>query len=222
MCARTLPSGFRVDHDCRVRQGARLVLPIAVAVTAFGATFGVLGRAAGMGVAAPLVMSATTFAGSAQLAVASVLGNGGSVAAAVAAAVLLNARYVPIGVSVGAGFTASPPLRLLQSQLIVDESWALAMRRRFDLGILLGAGLVLYVAWNVGTGLGVVGGSYLGDPGRLGLDAAFPALFLALLAPQLRPPRALAAGLVGAALAFALVPFVPQGLPIVAASAAAR
>jgi 4-azaleucine resistance transporter AzlC len=204
-----------------VREGARLVLPIAVAVVAFGATFGVLARAAGMGVAAPLVMSATTFAGSAQLAVASVLGNGGSVAAAIAAAVLLNARYVPIGVSVGAGFTASPPLRLLQSQLIVDESWALAMRRRFDVGVLLGAGLVLYVAWNAGTGLGVLGGSFLGDPGRLGLDAAFPALFLALLAPQLQGRRAVAAALVGAALAFALVPFVPQGLPIVAASAAA-
>ena len=95
------------------------------------------------------------------------------------------------------------------------------MRRRFDVGVLLGAGLVLYVAWNAGTGLGVLGGSFLGDPGRLGLDAAFPALFLALLAPQLRGRRAVAAALVGAALAFALVPFVPQGLPIVAASAAA-
>jgi 4-azaleucine resistance transporter AzlC len=204
-----------------VREGARLVLPIAVAVAAFGATFGVLARSAGMGVAAPIVMSATTFAGSAQLAVASILGNGGSVAAAVVAAALLNARYVPIGVSVGAAFTAPQPLRLLQSQLIVDESWALAMRRRFDVGILLGAGLVLYVAWNVGTGLGVLGGSYLGDPRRLGLDAAFPALFLALLAPQLRARRALAAALLAGVIAFALVPLVPEGLPVVAASAAA-
>jgi predicted branched-subunit amino acid permease len=204
-----------------VREGARLVAPLAVAVAAFGAAFGLLARTAGMGVAAPLVMSATTFAGSAQLAAASILGNGGGVAAAIAAAVLLNTRYVPIGVSVGASFTAPAPLRLLQSQLIVDESWAIAMRRRFDVAVLLGAGLVLYVAWLGGTTVGVVGGSFLGDPGRLGLDGAFPALFLALLVPQVRGRRAAAAALVAVGLAFALIPFVPQGLPIVAASAAA-
>ena len=204
-----------------MRQGARLVAPIAVAVAAFGATFGLLARAAGMGVAAPLVMSATTFAGSAQLAVASTLREGGSVAAAIAAALLLNARYVPISVSVGSEFGAPRPLRLLQSQLIVDESWALAIRRRFDVGILLGAGIVLFAAWNGGTVLGVLGGGFLGDPERLGLDAAFPALFLALLVPQLRASRAAAAAIAGAVVAFVLIPLVPQGMPIVAAAAAA-
>ena len=74
----------------------------------------------------------------------------------------------------------------------MDESWALAGRRgRFEYGVLIGAGLVLYVVWVGGTALGTVIGDLL-DPEAIGLDAAFPALFLALLAPYLRNRRALA------------------------------
>jgi len=114
----------------RYLEGARAVAPIGVAAAAFGLSFGVLARAAGMGWAAPMVMSATTFAGSAQFAVASVLGNAGSAAAAIAAAVMLNARFAPISISVASAFEGSASRRLLQSQLIVDESWAIALRRR--------------------------------------------------------------------------------------------
>ena len=169
--------------------GLRLAAPIAVAAFAFGVSFGLLARAAGMGLVAPLVMSATTFAGSAQFAAASILGAGGGIVAAATAAVLLNARYAPISIAVAPGFVGGSVLRrLLESQLIVDETWALATGRggRINRGLLLGAGLALYPAWLLGTALGVLGGERLGDPERLGLDAAFPALFLALLLPQVR------------------------------------
>ena len=86
--------------------------------------------------------------------------------------------------------------------------------------VLLGAGALLYAGWVGGTALGVLGGSALGDPARLGLDAAFPALFLALLAPRLRERRALAAAVAGGALAAALIPVAPAGVPIIAAAAA--
>lgn len=190
---------------------------------AFAVSYGVLARTAGMGRVAPIVMSATTFAGSAQFAVASILHAGGTVAAAILAAVLLNARYGAISVSVADLFGGPAPKRFLQSQLIVDESWAMASRGggRFDRGILLGAGLLLYLCWVGGTALGVLGGGFLGNPERLGLDAAFPALFLALLLPQLAGRRrAPAAALAAAVLALALVPVTPAGIPIVAASAA--
>ena len=80
--------------------GARDVAPIALAAVVIGMSFGILARDAGMGVIAPIVMSLTTFAGSAQMASASVMQDGGAVAAAVGAAILLNLRYVAIGVSV--------------------------------------------------------------------------------------------------------------------------
>jgi 4-azaleucine resistance transporter AzlC len=206
----------------RYRDGARAALAVAATVWFFGASFGLVARAAGMGVLAPLVMSATTFAGSAQFAVTSILGAGGGAAAAIGAAVLLNARYAPISISVAPLFRGRLPRRLLESQLIVDESWALASRGggRFDRRILLGAGLLLYVSWVSGTAVGVIAGDALGDPKDLGLDGAFPALFLALLAPQLRAPRAAVAAAVGAVIALALIPVTPAGTPIIAASAA--
>jgi 4-azaleucine resistance transporter AzlC len=206
-----------------MRAGARAALPLAVAVGIFGISFGVLARSAGFGAVAPVVMSATTFAGSAQFAAVSIVRDGGGLAAATTAAVLLNARYGPIGLSVAPSLRGNVLIRFLHSQLTVDESWAIANRGggRFDRAALAGAGLVLYLAWVAGTAIGVAGGDILGDPEDLGLDAAFPALFLALLVPQLRRRRLVAAAVAGSAVALALVPFTRPGVPIIAASLAA-
>ena len=216
------PSSVSVSASApRFRDGVRAALAVAATVWFFGASFGLVARGAGMGVAAPLIMSATTFAGSAQFAVSSILGGAGGAAAAIAAAVLLNARYAPISISVAPLFRGPRLRRLLEAQLIVDESWALAARGgRFDRRILLGAGLLLYVSWVSGTAVGALVGDALGDPKDFGLDGAFPALFLALLVPQLRAPRAATAALVGAAIALALIPVTPPGTAIVVASAA--
>jgi branched chain amino acid efflux pump len=210
------------SYALRYREGARAALAVAATVWFFGASFGLVARAAGMGAVAPLVMSATTFAGSAQFAVTSILGAGSGAAAAIAAAVLLNTRYAPISISVASLFHGPLPRRLVESQLIVDESWALSSRGagRFDRRVLIGAGLLLYVSWVSGTAVGVFAGRALGDPKDLGLDGAFPALFLALLVPQLQGRRAVAAATTSAVIALLLIPFTPPGVPIVAASAA--
>jgi 4-azaleucine resistance transporter AzlC len=202
--------------------GSRAALPFAVAVVGFGISFGVLARAAGFEPLAAVVMSATTFAGSAQFAAAGVLEAGGAISAAVVAAILLNARYAPVGLSVSPVLTGPAWKRFLLAQLVVDESWALAARPdgRFDRGVLVGAGLTLYVAWVGSTAVGALGAEVLGDPSVLGLDAAFPALFLALLWPQLRSRPAPEAAALGAVIALALVPVSPPGVPIIAASAA--
>jgi 4-azaleucine resistance transporter AzlC len=175
-----------------------------------------------MGALAPVVMSATTFAGSAQFAAAAILGDAGTVAAAIVAAVLLNARYAPMSVAVADGFRGPLWRRFFASQLIVDESWALSAREegRFDVPFMLGVGLMLYPMWVTGTAIGVLAGDLIGDPERLGLDAAFPALFLALLAGQIETRDARVAALLGGAIAAALVPIAPAGIPIVAAVAA--
>ena len=209
-------------NPTRYRDGARAIAPIAVAAVTFGASFGVLARSVGIDALAATVMSATTFAGSAQFAVASILGTSGGIAAAILAATLLNARDAPISVSVAPLFEGGKIRRLLEAQLIVDESWAVSRRAdgRFDRRLLIGAGLVLYVSWVTGTALGSIGGEALGDPADLGLDAAFPALFLALLIPQVRSRRALAAAVLGGTVALVLIPFTPAGVPIVAAAGA--
>jgi 4-azaleucine resistance transporter AzlC len=202
--------------------GVRRALPLALAVLAFGVSYGVLAREAGMGSVAPLVMSATTFAGSAQFAVASVLSTGGGLAAACVAAILLNARYAPIGMSVADVLSPRRLRRLVEAQLVVDESWALSNRGggRFDRNVLLGAGALLYLAWLGGTALGIVGGNLVGDPNKLGLDAAFPALFFALLVGQIHSRRAAGAAALGGGIALIAVPFTRPGIPLIAACVA--
>jgi 4-azaleucine resistance transporter AzlC len=204
------------------RDGARKVAPIAVAAFAFALSFGVLAPTSGIDTLEAIVMSATTFAGSAQFAAASILGVGGGVVSAIVAATLLNARYAPISVSVAPIFVGSPARRLLESQLIVDESWALSKRPdgRYDRRLLVGGGLLLYVCWVGGTAVGVLAGDALGDPSELGLDAAFPALFLAILVTQVHSRLELAAAVLGGVIALALLPAAPAGVPIIAAAAA--
>ena len=207
--------------EVRIRDGVRVALPLLPGPVLFGLSFGVLADAAGIGSVAAVVMSATTFAGSAQFAAVSVLDAGGTVLAAILAAVFLNARYVAISVTVASIFPGGRARRFAESQLIVDESWALSGRSgRFEWPILVGAGLALYVLWVVSTALGTVLGSALGDPNQLGLDAAFAALFLALLAPYLRARRAAQAAALAGLITLLLLPVAPAGVPIVAASAA--
>jgi 4-azaleucine resistance transporter AzlC len=202
--------------------GARAVAPIAIAAMAFGVSFGILARDANMGMAAPLVFSLTTFAGSAQFATASVLQSGGAVITAIVAAVLLNLRYLAVGMSVAPALRGSKLRRFAESQLAVDESWAVSQRDgRVDRDRLVGAGLVLFAAWFSGSAIGVFGGSALGDPSDYGLDAMFPALFLALLAGQIGTRRNRVAALSGALIALALTPVLPAGVPIVVAVAGA-
>jgi 4-azaleucine resistance transporter AzlC len=207
-----------------LRRGAVTAVPLAIAVGLFGVSFGVLSvSTGGMGALPAIAMSATTFAGSAQFAAASIVSGGGQPIAAIAAGLLLNARYLPIGVSVARFLFGGPIQRFAQAQLVVDESWAIASRGggTFDAHRLVGAGIVLWLAWVAGTIIGVIGGEALGDPAALGLDAAFPALFLALVIPQLIGRREVAAAVLGAAIAIALVPFTPAGVPIIAAAGAA-
>ena len=208
-----------MDEPKTYRHGVRAVAPLAVAVGGFGISFGVLARSAGMGIVAPILMSMITFAGSAQFAAISIFDTGGTVATAVTAAVLLNARYGPIGLNVAPSLTGGRLSRFLHAQLVVDETWAVASEGagRFDPRVLVGAGVTLYSAWVAGTAVGVGFGDVLGDPASWGLDAAFPALFLALLVPQLRDRSAWSAAGVGAAVALALTPFTPPGVPIVCA-----
>ena len=187
----------------------------------FGLSFGVLAQAAGMGAAAAVVMSGTTFAGSAQFAAAAVIDAAGGVATAITAAVLLNARYTPISLTVAPSMSGSPLRRLLEAQLIVDESWAVSQvgGGRVDRRLLIGAGLTLYVGWVGGTAIGTLGAGFLGDPESYGLDAAFPALFLALLVRQLTGRRAVLTAVAATAVSLALVPFTSPGVPIIAAAA---
>lgn len=200
-----------------MRRGVRLAAPLFPAAAALGASFGVLARTAHLDAVAAVVMSATTFAGSSQVAAVSVLGAGGGIAAAVLAALLLNARYAPIGISVAGSFRGPLLKRFAQAQLVVDESWALS---RGDRPVLLGVGATLWFAWVGGTAAGALAGQAIGNTAKFGLDGAFAALFVALLATQLRTRSRVVVAVAGATIAAVLIPVTAPGVPILAATAA--
>jgi 4-azaleucine resistance transporter AzlC len=182
-------------------------------------SFGVLARSLDWGVVAPIAASTVVFSGSAQFALADVLGAGGSALAAIVAAVLVNARFAVMGVAIASTLEGGRLRRAFEAQATVDASWALANRGggRFDRDILVGATLPQYGAWVGGTIVGVAAGDSI-DPEALGLDVLFPAFFLGLLIEELRSGRQhiAAAGIAGA-LALVLIPFTPPGVPIIAA-----
>jgi 4-azaleucine resistance transporter AzlC len=209
-----LPEGFR--------QGLRAGIPFGVAGLLLSVSFGVIAQDAGLSALAAIVMSLIVFAGSAQFAAIAILGQGGTVGAAIVAAALMNSRFLPMGVAFGPSLPGGPAKRAAQGQAVVDASWALAARGdgTFDRWMLFGATAVQYLAWQAGTIAGALWGDVLGDPEALGLDAIYPAFFLALLLTEARSRRALGVALLGAAIALALVPFTPAGVPILAASVA--
>ena len=205
--------------------GIRAGLPFALLAGVIAITFGALARSLGWGVLAPIMFSVTTFSVAAQFAVAAVLGAGGGVFAAIAAAVLLNARFLPMGIAVAPFLEGGPLRRALEGQTILTTSWVLASRGggRFDRAFMIGATVPQYVAWTVGTAVGVLSHVVVGDVEKLGLDVIFPAFFLAVLMRELRSrgKRTIAATAIAATLAAALVPIAPPGVPVLAACGAA-
>jgi 4-azaleucine resistance transporter AzlC len=202
-------------------KGMRAGVPYAIASGLVGISFGVLARPV-MGAAPAIVMSVIVFAGSAQFAALAVLSAGGGALPAIVAGVLLNLRFVPMGIAIAPWLPHGSLGRALRGQALIDASWALANRGdgRFDTEFLVGSTLVQYPAWVLGTALGVVVGASIGNPDTLGLDAIFPAFFLGLLLNEIRRPGAPRVCALGAVIALALIPVAPAGVPIIAASLA--
>ena len=203
-----------------LRAGLRAGAPFGAASGLLSLSFGVLAIEAGMPSVAAIVMSVIVFAGSAQFAAVAILAAGGGVGAAVSAAALMNSRFLPMGIALGPSLPGGPLRRALQGQAVLDASWAMASRGdgSYDRHYLFGHTGVQYVAWVLGTVVGVLGAGALGDSRALGLDAVFPTFFLALLLAELRDGRAAGVALAASLVAIALVPVAPPGAPVLAAS----
>jgi len=204
----------------RFREGLKLGVPFAIAGFLVAVSFGIVAVGVGLSAVAAIVMSMIVFAGSAQFAAIAILAAGGGVGSAIGAAALMNSRFLPMGVALAPSLPGRALWRAAQGQTVVDASWALAAREdgTFDRWLLFGSTSIQYLTWTTGTALGALGGDLLGDPDRLGLDAIYPAFFVALLVSEARSRRARSAAAFGALIALALVPFAPAGVPVLVAS----
>lgn len=186
-----------------------------------GASFGAIAVSAGLPIWVPVAMSVFVFAGAAQFILVGVLAAGGNPLAAVASALLVNTRLVPLGFSISDTLDGTSwPRKLLGSHLITDEAVAFTAmegertRRRAAFWL---CGIGLFVAWNIGVLIGSVLGGQITDTAALGLDAAFPAVLIALVMPALRDTLTRNAALIGAAIAVAAALVLPPGLPVLLA-----
>ena len=198
-------------------------LLLAIAVGVVGLTFGVLADAAGLELAQIVVMSTLVFTGASQFAAVSVVDGGGSGGAAVDSAMLLAARNALYGPVVARLLPSSRVPRMVGTHLTIDETAAMASVQHDDVraaDAFWWTGLWLWSLWNAGSIAGALIGAVIGDPETWGLDAAFPAAFVALLAPHVRSSPGRVAALVGAALAVVTVPIAPAGVPLLVAAIA--
>jgi 4-azaleucine resistance transporter AzlC len=219
------------QSDAELRSVVTASITLGLATGVFAISFGVGAVSTGASIAQTCTMSLLVFTGASQFSLVSVLGAGGSAASALAGAGLLAVRNGVYGLSMaphlfdrggpeGARHTLGR--RLLAAQLVLDETTAMAtaqqdlFHRRAAFWI---TGFSVYFFWNLGTLVGALAGSAI-DPKTFGLDAAFPAAFVAMLWPSLRDERArLAAGL-GAVICLVLIPFVPVGIPVLCSALA--
>ncbi|MFF4489671.1 AzlC family ABC transporter permease [Streptomyces sp. NPDC001544] len=186
-----------------------------------GVSFGAVSVAGGLPLWVPVVMSVVVYAGSAQFSAVGVLLAGGGPLAAAATGLLLNTRTAAFSLAVAETIGGGRLARLVGAHLVTDETVAFALaqedpgRRRAAFWI---SGLGLFAVWNAGVLAGAFAGNALGDTARYGLDAAFPAVLVALVLPTLRTDRAARrSALLGAALALAVTPAVPAGVPVLVA-----
>lgn len=207
-------------RDPRMRQVISACITLGFAVGVFAVSFGVSAVSAGASVAQACAMSLLVFTGASQFSLVSVIGSGGTAASAFGGAALLAARNGVYGLAMAPHLEGSLGKRLVAAQLTIDESTAMAVaqddpaHRRAAFWV---TGMSVYLFWNVGTFIGAELGTAI-DPTKYGLDAAFPAAFVAILFPVLKDRVARRAAITGAVVCLALIPFVPVGIPILAAT----
>jgi branched chain amino acid efflux pump len=198
----------------------RDVLSMALAVALVGASLGAIAVSKGVPLWMITLMGAVVFAGGSEFMAVGLIAAGAAPITAVLSGLMLNARHLPFGLSVGGLLDRGWPSRLVGSHLMIDESVAFALaqdttaekKRAYWL-----TGIALYCAWAPAIFLGGLLGQRIGDPTAFGLDAAMPAALLALIMPSLREFRTFRAVAVGVLIAVVTTPVLPEGLPVMVA-----
>jgi 4-azaleucine resistance transporter AzlC len=204
-------------------RGAAAMIPLWAGVVPFAVAFAVIARSEGFTLLEVAALSGVLFAGSAQLAVVSMVAAGSGLVAVTLTVLLLNLRHLLYGVSLRP--MLSPHSRIprpLLAFLLTDEAYGVTVHAyqqgRGSNAFLLGAGVSLYVVFNAATLGGAVLGAAIPDPSSLGLDFVFPLTFLALLLPLLRTSRHVAVALIAGVCALAVGRVAGGGVTIVAAT----
>uniref|UniRef100_A0AAU2VHD7 AzlC family ABC transporter permease n=1 Tax=Streptomyces sp. NBC_00003 TaxID=2903608 RepID=A0AAU2VHD7_9ACTN len=202
----------------------RDALGVGVAVGLSGFAFGVTSAGSGLSLLQTCALSLLVFTGASQFALVGALAAGGNPFTAAAGAFFLGTRNAFYGLRLSQLLALPRALRPLAAQWVIDETTAVTLaqptRRAARIGFTV-TGLTLYVLWNLTTLAGALGAQALGDTDAWGLDAASPAVFLALLAPMLKSSTERITAAFAVVLVLGLLPVLPAGAPVLVAALAA-
>ncbi|WP_101255557.1 AzlC family ABC transporter permease [Streptomyces barkulensis] len=215
------PAADRGGND---RAVVRDALGVGVAVGLSGFAFGVTSAGAGLSLAQTCALSLLVFTGASQFALVGALAAGGTPLTAAAGAFFLGTRNAFYGLRLSSLLRLPRAVRPAAAHLVIDETSLVALAQRDRRAARIGftvTGVTLYLLWNLTTLLGALGAAALGDTAAWGLDAAGPAVFLALLAPMLRTAAERATAGLAVLLGLGLLPVLPAGVPVLVAALAA-
>ncbi|MEU0288756.1 AzlC family ABC transporter permease [Streptomyces sp. NPDC006147] len=202
----------------------RDALGVGIAVGLSGFAFGVTSAGSGLSLLQTCALSLLVFTGASQFALVGALAAGGGAVTAAAGAFFLGVRNAFYGLRLSQLLALPRAVRPFAAQWVIDETTAVSLaqptRRSARIGFLV-TGLSLYLLWNLTTLLGALGAEAIGDTDAWGLDAAGPAVFLALLAPMLRTGTERAVAALAVLLGLGLLPVLPAGVPVLVAALAA-
>jgi len=199
-------------------------LGVGIATGAYGVGFGAVSVASGLSVAQTCALSLLVFTGASQFALVGVIAAGGAPISGALTALLLGTRNTLYGLRLAPLLSWTGWRRAAASHVLIDESTAMSVTRETTAAARLGfltTGVSIFILWNVFTAVGAVAGNAIGDPRTYGLDAAVGAAFLALLWPRLKSRTNRLVAVAAAAVALGTVPFVPAGVPVLAAAVVA-
>ncbi|MFD6423348.1 AzlC family ABC transporter permease [Streptomyces sp. NPDC060198] len=222
----TAPSGTPDSPGARTTDAAvvRDALGVGVAVGLSGFAFGVTSAGSGLTLLQTCALSLLVFTGASQFALVGALAAGGNPYTAAAGAFFLGVRNAFYGLRLSQLLALPRALRPLAAHWVIDETTAVTLaqpdRRAARLGFTV-TGVSLYVLWNLTTLAGALGAERLGDTDAWGLDAAGPAVFLALLAPMLTSTTERVTAALAVVLALGLLPVLPAGVPVLLAGLSA-
>src|SRR5260370_10611244 len=214
--------GAKLSGALPRRAIVRDALGIGIATGAYALSFGAISVTAGLSILETCALSVLMFTGASQFAFVGVIGAGGNPWAGAATAALLGTRNALYGLRLSSLLSVTGARRLLTSQLVIDETTAMAIARdqpELSRFAFYATGIAGFLLWNLGSLIGALATHALPDPKVLCFDAAPPAAFLALPAPRLRARLPLAIPLAAAVIALVTLPFVPAGLPLLLVAA---
>lgn len=208
-----------------VREGFWRLLPLSLFVTAFGLAFGLAAVQTGLSATEIVLMSATVFAGTAQFAALEMWGTQVPVLPLLATTFAINARMLLMGATLYPWVSQMPPGKRYASLILLsDANWALTLndfnQGRVNAGVLVGGGIALWLAWMVGTLVGMIFGSGITDPAALGLDMVLGCFMLSMALAGRKSSRTVAAWIVGGLAAYAAYRWLPENSHVIVGAAA--